>query len=51
MPGVLIPLIVLSTATISVRLWTRFSRQAGSFGIDDLFIVGAWVSQHHVIDT
>ena len=44
MPGVLIPLIIISTATMSVRAWARFSRQTGSFGIDDIFIFGAWVN-------
>ncbi|KAF2232350.1 hypothetical protein EV356DRAFT_250624 [Viridothelium virens] len=42
MPGVCIPLMILSTATVAVRIWSRFSHQTGRFGIDDVFILGAW---------
>ncbi|KAI9714279.1 MAG: hypothetical protein M1820_000239 [Bogoriella megaspora] len=44
MTGILIPLMIFSTATVSVRIWSRFSRQTGRFGIDDVFILGAWAA-------
>ena len=50
MPGVAIPLIILSTFTISVRMWSRITRQTGSFGLDDVLIFLSYVrySEMHV---
>jgi hypothetical protein len=34
---------VLTTLTLTARLWTRVTRQAGAFGGDDALIIAAWV--------
>lgn len=44
MAALAIPLAVASTLMVSIRLWSRFTRQAGKLGIDDMFIVASWVS-------
>ncbi|KAF2239458.1 hypothetical protein EV356DRAFT_528056 [Viridothelium virens] len=43
MAALAVPLAVASTFTVSVRLWSRFTRQVGNFGIDDICIVLSWM--------
>jgi hypothetical protein len=34
---------IFTTLTVTTRLWTRITRQAGAFGGDDALIIAAWV--------
>jgi hypothetical protein len=34
---------VVTTLCVSARIWARITRQAGSFGTDDVLIIGAWI--------
>ena len=41
-----ITLTVFTTILIAARILARFTRRAGTFGLDDALIVGAWVSPY-----
>jgi hypothetical protein len=43
MPAFAIPLTVLTTVLLGVRLLSRFSRRGGVLGLDDIFIIIGWV--------
>lgn len=34
---------ILTTLCVSVRIWVRITKQAGTFGADDVLIIGAWL--------
>jgi len=36
-------LAVITTFLLAARFWARYTRQAGSFGLDDVLIGAAWI--------
>ncbi|TID22645.1 hypothetical protein E2P81_ATG01771 [Venturia nashicola] len=39
-----VTLFLLASLVVAARLWTRMNRKAGVYGLDDSFILGAWIS-------
>jgi hypothetical protein len=44
MPAYAIPLEVVTTMLITIRILSRFNRNGGRLGVDDIFVVLAWMT-------